>query len=329
MDLTVKEMAMRHGPLLFITCTLPDAGVNWGVEKYKLFLQRFTKKCRRSGVWPESGIRIWERHIKHLGWHSHYVFPQAGFSETLFKTFYCESGGGHIDVRTVATAEDGAVSGYLSNELGKWRQKFFGDTGRRVRSWAAWGDCRVSSTSIKVLSPLTPLFEQWGFLRKKSRWRVLCALRVASSRGAVFAANESALSQWRKVRSVCVGYGPIVHCTITVNRNNDGDQVMQLSTEAEYLGQKLETITGYSDRTKSIKKSNWLVVSFASDDGEAFIGKIYLPDGDIAAPAPLAKRGDRVKLAIAGFLQVKGATVMSLASVAPVQAPVTSAGKVK
>jgi len=94
---------------------------------------------------------------------------------------------------------------------------------------------------------------------------------------------------------------------------------MKISIDAEYIGQRNEDYNAFSEKTKATVKRNWLSVSLASDDGDVFVARMFLPDGDIAQSAPLAKRGERVRCVLTGFNMVKGATVATIASCNPIK----------
>lgn len=97
---------------------------------------------------------------------------------------------------------------------------------------------------------------------------------------------------------------------------------MQIQFEAEYIGQRLEGMTAYSERTKSVVRRNWLAISVATDDGDVAAGRMFLPDGELGEPAAVAVRGQRVRCTLSSFQVVKGANVMVFAAVAPtVQEP--------
>jgi len=94
---------------------------------------------------------------------------------------------------------------------------------------------------------------------------------------------------------------------------------MQLTVDVEFIGQKQESFLQFSDKTHTTIKRNWLSISVATDDGDVLTGRHFLPDGDVAEAAPLAKRGDRVRVTLQSFQQIKGATVATLGAVCPIE----------
>lgn len=202
MELTLQEMASRHGDLVFWTGTLPGGGKGMAVDEWAKMHGVFLRKLRDSSSLPACGMRVWERHASG-GWHAHCVMPASQWPVGMicaWSRVWVACGGGRNELLPIASDDSAALASYLANELSKWRQKDFRDQPRRVRSWAAWGCCVTRSGQVRTVTVVGTLLQSWGpCLRRGSRYLIMRALVCLLSSGWVPPPGCSRFTQWRAV----------------------------------------------------------------------------------------------------------------------------------
>jgi len=181
-QLTFQAWTDSGHRLIFCTFTLPDGGRSFSADDFAKMYKRFMRDAKSNDCWPSFGFRCWERHSDSRGFHLHLVLPRRGVRWALLKSTWAMLGGGRCHVRFVQD-DAGTLALYLSNEVGKWNQKNFEDCGRRVRSWATWGDGRCVCSDIILTTPISRLLKPWGKLSKGKRFTLMRQMRYALSRG--------------------------------------------------------------------------------------------------------------------------------------------------
>jgi hypothetical protein len=321
----MQRMLKAHpGRVQFVTLTLPGGGAGLSHQAFARIWRSALRSARSLSILAPCGIRVWERH-QSGGWHVHLLLGDNLLSERL--TLFLQSRGwGRITVQPVIDVT--VLAGYLSNEMAKSRQKDFSDC-KRVRQWASWGCCKLRCSDIGVVSDMGNLLAMWPVLDRRARFRVLCALKNADSKG--YLPQDRPLSRWKQWRAV-------VRCRR--DKSNIALEgvfvkvgiIMVIRCNAEYRGQRFESVAGIVNKgTGAIfTKRNKLLLTFEShEDGvtEGFQAIMFLPDGEILEPAALAQVGQICALSVSKFESNYKGTSCTVASVVPCTSPAKPVGK--
>jgi len=318
-ELTVAAMAKSNANLCLLTFTLPGGGVSLSVANFALLWAAFIRKAKNGHTWPVCGVRVWERH-RSGGWHGHIVCP-TGVNSRLLLGLWRERTGGRCSLEEINQGEESCVAKYLASEIGKFAQKNFEDTGRRVRSWAAWGVGAERSTYVQIASPLTVFFRQWPLpLTKKNRWRLITGLRMAMFRLCLLSGETaSRWQQWRAVKRM-LRLKPV---TIRGSISN-----MQLTIiGCRFSGQSFQSFQAVGRDKASVITRNRLAVHLVDASGMGFEATMKLPDGAIQEPQPIAEFGAPVSLTVDNFFVNGNRVTVSIVSCMPVKVESPAAKK--
>lgn len=314
-ELTALSLRKRFPDLAFVTCTLKDGGVGLSVDQFADLYRSFFRTWRRSGLCPESGLRVWERH-QSGGWHIHFLVPLSS-CESLEKTWQKTLTSGHIFILKVQGDDVSHVAKYLCKELGKFRQKCFDDQVRQVRSWASWGVDAVHTDAVVVETEVGKLLRLFPLpLRNKSRFLLMRTLACMLFDGW----KCPSTCRWFTLGRLVIGYrkSDVSKQKVRFIRGRVKEAGMHIECEVKYFSQELAGWSGIDSKKGVFIKRNHLNIALGCDDGSMFVAKMPLPDGEILSPAPLAKPLETVRVTVVRLDVVKGVGVVVIGSLAPV-----------